>query len=310
MKRPLRFALLIAAMFALLLFLSCDAGLARGGGGGGGHGGGGGGHSSGGGGGYGGGYHSGYYGSSGYGSSTPMTPEERARQKRMLMYGAAGVGVAGVGGGAIWWSMTGFDLVCLAFVLRRKRDYVGALDRLIQDTNFDDANSRSELLAQIASLLATPDIENGYVARRMLKMNSDGSAGQARALDQQHQLVAEVKLDYAEGETAEAAGERTAPTTEDDRCVLNLMVTTRRWLTRRIKPGHDKQAVAALQLLAGTVATGVDGVWTFYVPALDEPLPSALAHIMLGSFHACDMNWHPASVPPVAPGAAPGEAGG
>ena len=317
MKSPMRFALLMVAMLALLLFLSCVAGLARGGGGGGGHGGGGGGHSSGGGTGgggyggggyYGGGYHSGYYGGSGYGPSTPLTPEQRARQRRMMIYGAAGVGAAGIGGGAIWWSMTGIDLVCLAFVLRRKRDYVGALDRLIQDTNFDDDFSRSQLLTNVVALLAAEDIENGYVAKRMLKMNSDNAAGQARAFDQQHQSLAEVKLDYAEGEVATAAAERTAPTTEDDRCVLNLMVTTKRWLTRRIKPGHDKEAIAALRVLDGAVATGVDGLWAFYVPALEEPLPSALAHIMLGNFHACDTSWHPTNVAPVAPGEVPASA--
>jgi hypothetical protein len=226
----------------------------------------------------------------------------------MLAYGAGGFGAAAVGGGALWYGMSGFDLIALGFVLRRKRDYVGAIDRLVEDTNFADADSRDELLRNIGSLFATDDMEEAYAIPIPIKRNSDGAARQGAELDRQHQALADVKLQYQDGGQATAQGDREAATTDDDRCVLSVIVSAQRGLARRFQTCAGSAALEALKLLASSGSPAVDGLWVFYVPALEEPLPADYAKMIFGNLHACDTNFKASDALPVeAPEPEPGE---
>ena len=207
------------------------------------------------------------------------------------------MGAAAVGGGAVLWGLSGFDLVSLAFVLRRKRVYIEGIEKAVGETDFSDPELRTVFLCQLHQLLQLEDIESGYALPLPLKAKSDPAARQAEALDKQHQSLADVKLQYPEGDHATAAGDRTAQETDDDRCVLSLVLSVQRKLVRKIRATDDLNwAMGTLSSLAVSANPGVDGVYVLYVPALDEPLPSGMAAIIAGNMHACDTNFQPTEV--------------
>ena len=247
----------------------------------------------------------------GYSTGTPGVPltaeqtlaqqqaQEAARRKRNIALAATGggVGVATVGGGALMWGASGFDLVSLCFVLRRKRVYVEGVEKLLGETDFDDAESRTQFLCQLHQFIQLEDVESGYAVPLPLKAKADPAAQQAEALDKQHQTLADVKVEYPEGEHATAPGDRTAPESADDRCVLSLVLTVQRKLARKTKATDDLNwALGTLSTLAVSGNPGVDGAYVLYVPAADEPLPSGMAAIIAGNMHTCDTSFTPTQI--------------
>lgn len=277
MHRFARLALALSVSVALLL--TASAVWARGGGGGGGHGGGGGGGRSG--------------SSSRSSSSTrssgvhrssrpsrPMTPEEKARAKRIALIGGGGAVVAGGGIGAACWLRGGFDVVVFAFALKRKRRQVTFLDERLAATDFGEPASRAALLVALAEGISSDDVDGGYSRRLGLKLSAAGTAMRAEAIEQRHQAAAELKAPHAEGEQGRAEGDYTAEETEDDRCVVTVIATVPRPLLKGFVGGSDGVALEDLARLRA-VAPRVDGLWVSWVPALEEPLPSFIAKTIL-----------------------------
>jgi hypothetical protein len=237
-----------------------------------------------------------------------MTPEERQRMVHTVAIAGGTTAVAGTGVGVALWARSGFDVVTLAFSLRRKRHYVDTITKHVEGTDFGQAPSRARLLVELASEIRTEDLDGGYVGRLGLKLNASRAGDRAELLERKRQEVADIDLDYEDGgqDTAEAA--RAAPDRDDDRCLLSVVATVPLGISRTLfptSPGSSLGEAAgcearnALTTLSLPVAR-MDGLWVFYIPAPDEPLPSASAHIILNGFREVDTDAAAGLLEPVA----------
>jgi hypothetical protein len=230
-----------------------------------------------------------YYGGS-RGTSTTWQPDDVARAQ---LIGSIVVGllIAGtIGGLLLLFRPRKFDMISLAFVLKHKSRYVDGFAKLVADTDFSSPPGRAKLLGDIAGLISGQDVEDGYALSLPARGVSDAAATWASMLGKEHEKLSDVKLDYGEGQKATAAADQTAAETGEDRCVLSMVVTA--WLKLGKEEG-DWDALETLWKLSKAGSPGVDGVYLFYVPAAEEPLPEAAAKTILQQLRACDEKWSP-----------------